>query len=1099
MKVPAGFKVELVAAEPDLVNPVAMTFDERGRIWVAESVEYPRSSPGAGRDRIKILEDVDGDGAIDKTTIFAEGLNIPSGIALGYGGVWVANAPDILYLQDTNHDDRADRREVVVTGFGRTDTHELPNSLTWGPDGWLYGLNGVFNQSHVTYRGREYDFTCAMFRIHPRTRDFELFAQGTSNPWGIAWDAEGSAFVSACVIDHLWHLVETGYYHRQGGPYPPHTWKIDSIVKHKHQKAAYCGLHFFDSDAYPSEYRGKLYMGNLHGNCINVDSLRRDGSTYSAAAEPDFLSANDAWFMPVAQKTGPDGCLYVLDWYDQYHCYQDARRDPAGIDRAKGRLYRVRYHDSPRAGRFNLALEADEQLLARLAGPNIFFREMSQRLLQERNLTETRARLHELVFDGGAARTTRMHALWSLVGGGPLEVEFHEKLLKHADPAFRAWGVRAAGNQASHAPAIRNRVLALVHDPTPDVKLQAIVAAPKLEGLASLPVLLEALENCGSDRLIPHIVWQNLHPMLEDRCEQFLNILREKDLQKSPQLATILPRAIERILDRRNADPTPVAMLFELLADGPNANPVGANQCLELLAARVQSGELKDQPLRALQTQLQPRLSPLVAGNAAHPLHFSATLLAASWKNPAGLAAARAIFAATGPPPERRLAALRGLAAGQDEALYDAAGAVLADRTGSVDFRGRVLAALGALDSPRVAEIVLAQYNTLELDLQPRAIELLTQRPDWSRQLLKAISTRQVAAAALNANQVRKLLATRDVELRQLVAAEWGIVREQRSPGREAVIAEVRRLIRQTPGDALRGQVVYKKVCGQCHKIYGAGEEVGPDLTSNGRASFEQLLSNVFDPNLVIGAAYQARTVVTNSGKVFSGLIAEETDRRIVLKVQGGKLETIPRDEIEEMTRSELSLMPEGLEKQFSRQETADLFAFLTLDRAPGDPAARQMPGVHDIVPRETTDPARFNDLVAEVAPGFAVAAAGEGGVGLLAEHFGRRGVLRTHPLQPGQPCTLQRTLTVPAGKKTKLSAAVAHDRRGDWQLIVKANGQKLYDQVIGAATTKQGWADVELDLTPLAGREVTLELQNFPNNWSFEFGYWGRVEVITE
>ncbi|WP_254053865.1 PVC-type heme-binding CxxCH protein [Singulisphaera sp. GP187] len=220
MTVPDGFKVELVASEPDIVNPVAMTFDERGRIWITESLEYPRSSPGVGRDRVKVIEDKDGDGKADSFTLFAEGLNIPSGIAVGHGGVWVANAPDILFLKDTDGDGKADTREVVVSGFGRDDTHELPNSLTWGPDGWLYGWNGVFNQSHIKHRGKEYKFTCAIFRIHPKTRDFEVFCEGTSNPWGIAWNLDGSAFASACVIDHLWHLTETGYYHRQGGNIP---------------------------------------------------------------------------------------------------------------------------------------------------------------------------------------------------------------------------------------------------------------------------------------------------------------------------------------------------------------------------------------------------------------------------------------------------------------------------------------------------------------------------------------------------------------------------------------------------------------------------------------------------------------------------------------------------------------------------------------------------------------------------------------------------------------------------------------------------------------------------------------------------------------
>src|SRR5262245_36953314 len=428
MTVPGGFSVELVASEPDIVNPVAMTFDERGRVWITESLEYPRRPAGPGRDHVKILEDTDADGRADKFTVFAEGLNIPSGIAVGYGGVWVANSPDILFYPDADRDGRPDGPpQTIVTGFGRTDTHELPNSLTWGPDGFLYGLNGVFNHSHVKYAKENpnyreehpgWQFTCAMFRIHPVTREFEVFCEGTSNPWGIAFDPEGSAFISACVIDHLWHLVRTGYYHRQGGPYPPFTWKIDSIVKHKHQKAAYCGIHYYDSDAYPLEFRNKLYMGNIHGGCINVDTLQRDGSTYFATGDPDFLTANDAWFMPVVQKTGPDGCLYILDWYDRYHCYQDANRDSPGLDRLNGRLYRVRYKDTPRTPRFNLTQESEKELFERLASGNGFFRDQAQRLLIERRgplrfdkAQRTIEAASKIIFDEKSSKRTKMHAI----------------------------------------------------------------------------------------------------------------------------------------------------------------------------------------------------------------------------------------------------------------------------------------------------------------------------------------------------------------------------------------------------------------------------------------------------------------------------------------------------------------------------------------------------------------------------------------------------------------------------------------------------------------------------------------------------------------
>ena len=947
MTVPPGFQVELVASEPQIVNPVAMTFDERGRLWVTESFEYPRREPGPGRDRIKVLEDTDRDGKVDKVTVFAEGLNIPSGIAVGAGGVWVANAPDILYLQDTDGDGRADKQEVVVTGFGRDDTHELPNSLTWGPDGWLYGLNGVFNRSRVKHGGREFDFTCALFRIHPRTREFELFCEGTSNPWGVAFDNDGSAFISACVIDHLWHLTETGYYHRQGGPYPPFTWKLESIVKHQHQMAAYCGIHFFDSDAYPAEYREKLYMGNIHGNCINCDELTRDGSTYFGRPREDFLSANDAWFMPVVQKTGPDGCLYILDWYDRYHCYQDANRDPAGIDRLKGRLYRVRYKSTPRAEAFDLAKESDEQLIERLHSPNVFYRDLAQRLLWERREPATIEKLQRLVLDEAEPRKARMHALWALVSCGPLDAAFHKKLLAHADASFRAWGVRAAGNQRQVDADVSKQVVAAVEDSSPDVVLQAAIAAGKLDRVDPLPLWIRALEHAGDDKLIPHIVWQNLHPRLEDGGEQFLAIVARQKLAEAPHLAALLPRVFERLLGAAQPNARAISGLLAMLAEGPNAQSTLAGECLAMLAGKVQTREVAPEPLAAVRAAIEPLLKRLLAAPSDSPLHFDAALLAASWNDATGLKAMRQAFLSSEQNDARRLQAAGALVAAGDEWLLETVGGVLADgEKNSLELRRRTLDALGRLENPAVAEVVLAVYPKLEAELKPPAIELLTGRAAWSRELLAAIGEGRIPSGALNMNQVRKLLASKDPALVEQVHAVWGTLRTDRNPQREAVIAEMRKLLSDTPGDPHKGQAVFKKLCGQCHKIYGEGQEVGPDITVNGRSSFEQLLSNVFDPSLVIGAAYQARTVVTADGRVVTGLVAEDSPQRVVLKIQGGKLETIARDEIDEMETSKLSLMPEDLEKQLKPEEIADLFSFLTLDKPPSDPSARQLPGV---------------------------------------------------------------------------------------------------------------------------------------------------------
>ena len=549
MTVPEGFSVELVASEPDIVNPVAFTFDDRGRIWVAESVEYPRNSPGTGRDRIKILEDTTGDGKVDRVTVFADDLNIPSAIEVGYGGVWVVNAPDLLFYEEK--DGKAISRKVILTGFGRTDTHELPSSLTWGPDGWLYGLNGVFNHCEIESNGIKHKFNCALYRIHPRNHQFEVVCEGTSNPWGLIWDPYGSAIISTChwAKDHVFHFVETGYYKRQAGPYPPYTMKIGAISDHGHQKTAYCGLAYMDSEAYPPEYRDKLYIGNIHGGCINVDVLSRQGSTYLSQECPDFLTANDAWFMPVSIKQGPDGCLYILDWYDRYHCSQDARRDPEGVDRGKGRLYRVRYKESPRAKPFNLETETDADLVARLAHHNIFFRQRSQRILSERNRSETIEKLEQLVLDGSTSDRARMHALWAVIGSGPLRTEFHQRLLSSVNPTLRSWGIRAAGNMGQVARPIRSRLETMVYDHSPDVQLQLAIASRKIDGLDPLPILTKIAATCGHDKLIPYIVWPNLHPLLSDQARQFQELYRHVDLSRAPGLKRITPRAVDRLVD----------------------------------------------------------------------------------------------------------------------------------------------------------------------------------------------------------------------------------------------------------------------------------------------------------------------------------------------------------------------------------------------------------------------------------------------------------------------------------------------------------------------------------------------------------------------
>jgi glucose/arabinose dehydrogenase len=658
MTVPEGFSVELVASEPDIVNPVAMTIDERGRFWITESFEYPRREPGPGKDRVKILEDTDADGKADKFTVFMEGLNIPSGIAVGHGGVWIANAPDILFVQDTDGDGKADTSEVVVTGFGRDDTHELPNSLTWGPDGWLYGLNGVFNPAHVVYGPKNsnfkegqkpWDFTCAMFRIHPKTREFQVFCEGTSNPWGIAFNDEGEAFVSACVIDHLWHLTETGYYHRQGGPYPPFTWKIESIVSHQHQLAAYCGIHWYDSDAYPEQYRKKLYMGNIHGSCINSDSIARRESTYKASPEPDLLSANDVWFMPVVQKTGPDGCLYILDWYDRYHCYQDANRDPAGIDRGHGRLYRIRYKDTPRAEQIDLSALSDNELVLQLGSSNGYRRDIAQRLLTERLMEDGDHQdlvnnLSASIYFPGSEFGWK-NALSTLIASEKLTAEVRMNFLTgDGENDSKARVVRATGDQRDLPESIAKIVFELRNDPSPQVRLQVAIAAAKQKSIPTIPTLVAVLAQAGDDPLVPRIVWQNLHPLLETQTAEFVAEVDRLPSPKPAPVLNLLPRAADRILSTPKPDTKAVAQMVTLLLQSETTEDA-ADRCLQLLTARIRSGEITGDALSNIRMQLSSSLAAAMKNNLTRPSTLSAIELATSLKMDDAFQIAKSTFA----------------------------------------------------------------------------------------------------------------------------------------------------------------------------------------------------------------------------------------------------------------------------------------------------------------------------------------------------------------------------------------------------------------------------------------------------------------------
>jgi putative heme-binding domain-containing protein len=396
---------------------------------------------------------------------------------------------------------------------------------------------------------------------------------------------------------------------------------------------------------------------------------------------------------------------------------------------------------------------------------------------------------------------------------------------------------------------------------------------------------------------------------------------------------------IERILSAQKPNASSVADIIRLVAD---ANAERAEECLSVAASKL--GGLGEPVLAQLKTALKPVLDQLLASKSDTPLLLSAQLLAARL----GLAqidpaAVRARFTSADQAEATRLQALDALIAFRDPSLLGALPQVFS--SGSPDFIRRVFAALGRVEDPKLAEVLLAEYPKLVPELQPLAIDLIMQREPWARRLLDAVLANKLPKSALNANHLRKILESNDRDALWAVEKAFGKIREERNPEREKVVSEMAVYLREHIGNPHRGQTVFRSFCAQCHTIYGEGAKVGPDLTANGRASFEQLLSNVFDPSLVIGPAYQVTTVVTEDGRNLTGLIAEDNEQRIVIRLPGEGEETVPRHNVKYTRVSKLSMMPEGIETLLDKKDLSDLFAFLALDKPPMEAGAKLIPG----------------------------------------------------------------------------------------------------------------------------------------------------------
>lgn len=627
MTVPPGFSVDLIAAEPDIVQPIAFCWDPKGRIWVVEGMTYPSRAdsppeedyvksishlklrdlkitvgqkeadaagsipqavraelekavaaeipkipesefvfhPGpkrradikGGADRILIFEDSDGDGKFETRKVFAEGLNLVSGIELGFGGVFIGAAPYLLFLPDKDGDDKPDGEpEVLLDGWGYQDTHETLNNFIWGPDGWLYGCHGVFTHSNVGAPGTAQDkrtpINAGYWRYHPVRKVFEVFAHGTSNPWGLDYNDYGDWFSEACVIPHFWHIIQGGYYLRQSNPlghFNPHVYtNIETIADHQHFIGdtphagngksdaaggghAHCGLCIYNGDNFPPEYRGRPMFFNIHGQRINQENLVPEGSGYVAKHLPDFLLANDPNFSGVALKVGPDGAVYFIDWYDRQKCHLTRKEV---WDRSNGRIYRVKFNATWKPWKGDLSKEGappDE--------PSGWKRRMTRQVLMaNKQLDENASHLAAMHLADAATETGKLELVFRYLSQGGFPSWNAIGATQNLPPSAVRWLGKAwpSGVISEHMPG----------PSTPVNRLNLASALQRMPHAERWPILeaLLAHEEDAKDHNLPQMYWYAVEPLVAAEPERAL-ALAEKS--KIPLVSQHIARRLSSV------------------------------------------------------------------------------------------------------------------------------------------------------------------------------------------------------------------------------------------------------------------------------------------------------------------------------------------------------------------------------------------------------------------------------------------------------------------------------------------------------------------------------------------------------------------------
>ena len=946
MRVPRGFSVVSIASEPRVHQPIAMTFDDRGRLWVIEAHSYPQKRPaGQGLDRILVFEDRDGDGTFESRKIFAEGLNLASGIEVGFGGVWVGAAPELLFIPDRNRDDTPDGPpEVMLDGFGYGDTHETLNSFLWGPDGWLYGTQGVFNTSAIGPPGAPSEsrtfLAAGVWRYHPARREFEVFAHGGSNPWGLDFDQDGQLFMTHC--RSFWgkggttHVMQSGHYWNQvnsgHAPYispeahPSHPHLQNYLLASAHYDSgeggagkpgtgeiygghSHVGTMIYLGDNWPAEFRNHLFTHNLHGHQINHQINRRSGGGYwTVHAGYDVLYCADPQYIGVDLLLGPDGAAYFCDWYDTRHCHNPGVEQ---WDRGNGRIYRMQYDASFQPAKIDWYDASDDALVDAQRHRNDWHARTARRVLAERSANRglaaaIRDRLVAMALDATDPHL-QLRAIWTLHGAGGMDVSLAQRLLLDADERVRAWAIQSA---LESPPADLDWLID--HAKTETSLLVRRYLACGMSRLPStvawrLGAILATQSDNASDRDLPVLIWQALARHWPS------------DVQQALQLADKTELAVVRDSIRWYAAKSSRAgreELVRLIHQGAGNQTRGH---LQLLQFAIQGQ--RDLELPAVWKKVSEKLY----GAADLEIRNAAEIVGAQFGDEAVFTRLREILS-SGDPSVDWNHALRLLAIDRNDENIPIL-LMLLDR-------GRlalaVMPLLRVYDVPFVGDAILARLPRWEGEFEATALQVLASRPVWAAKLLDAVEEGKLDKTRLNAYTARQLASLGDERIQASLERVWGRVVD--SPeGLRKEIERVSQIYGEAPlwaYDASAGQRHFQKLCAACHSPDQPNVEIAPKLQGTGAKGVGYAIENVINPNAVIGRDYQARVIRTDDGQVITGLVLEESPTTIRLRTATEEV-TIQRDSVEEFRVSENSFMPIGLLDTLDDRQRIELFKYL--------------------------------------------------------------------------------------------------------------------------------------------------------------------------